>query len=48
MVDADYRFQYVEVGAEGRCSDATLFNESQMITMMENGRLLYFFIIEKQ
>ena len=30
MVDADLRFTYIEVGAEGKCSDATIYNESDL------------------
>ena len=40
MVDADYRFQYIEVGGEGRCSDATLFKESDLLQLFENGNIL--------
>ena len=30
MVDAHLRFTYMEVGAEGKCSDATIYNESEL------------------
>ena len=43
VVDADYRFQYVEVGAEGRCGDAGLFNESDLMKAIESGMTLFHF-----
>ena len=30
MVIADLQFTYMEVGAEGKCSDATIYNESEL------------------
>lgn len=36
MVDADLRFTYMEVGAEGKCSDASLYNNSALISALEH------------
>ena len=43
VVDADYRFQYIEVAAEGRCGDAGLFNESDLMKAIESGMTLFNF-----
>ncbi len=37
LVDADYRFMYVECGAKGSNSDAGLFNRSDLLQEFENG-----------
>ena len=38
MVDADLRFTYMEVGAEGKSSDAALYNESDLIHALEHNK----------
>ena len=35
MVDADLRFMYMEEGAEGKCLDATLYNNSDLFAALE-------------
>ena len=30
LVDAEYRFRWVDVGTEGSCSDAHIFNDNQL------------------
>ena len=36
MVDADLRFTYMEVGPESKCSDAALYNASELIYASEH------------
>ena len=38
MVDADLRFTYMEVGAEGKSSDATLYNASELQYALEHNK----------
>ncbi len=38
IVDADYRFMYVETGAPGRGSDAGLFRETGLFWALERGK----------
>ncbi len=38
IVDADYRFMYVEVGAPGRGSDAGLFRDTGLFQALEEGK----------
>ena len=35
IVDSDYKFQWVDVGAEGSASDAGIFNRSPLLTALE-------------
>ena len=39
LVDADYKFLWVNVGASGSSSDAQIFNQSKLRRRIENGRL---------
>lgn len=39
VVDANYRFLYVDVGANGRSSDAGIFNDSGLHRAVENGKV---------
>ncbi|XP_065091134.1 uncharacterized protein LOC135712083 [Ochlerotatus camptorhynchus] len=39
LVDADYRFIYIDAGAQGRISDGGLFQESSLLRYMEENRL---------
>jgi len=39
VVDADYRFLWVNIGAEGSCSDAGIFNRSSLAPALQNGTL---------
>ena len=39
LVDWNYKFLWVECGANGSCSDAQLFNASRMVTKLEEGEL---------
>ena len=39
LVDADYKFLWVNVGASGSSSDAQIFNRSKQRSKIENGRL---------
>ena len=36
MVDADLRFTYMEVGAEGKSSDVALYNASELMYALEH------------
>ncbi|XP_062567550.1 putative nuclease HARBI1 [Saccostrea cucullata] len=36
LVDADYKFIWVDVGANGSASDATVFNNSELKDVVEN------------
>ena len=39
LVDADYKFLWVNVGASGSLSDAQIFNRSKLRRKIENGTL---------
>ena len=39
LVDADYKFLYVEVGANGSCSDCQVFNQCELKLQCEEERL---------
>lgn len=39
LVDADYKFLYVDVGAQGRISDAGVFNNCKLSRKLENNSL---------
>ena len=39
LVDADYKFMWVNVGVSGSSSDAQIFNSSKLKRRIENGRL---------
>ena len=39
LVDEDYRFLWVHVGAEGAASDAGIFNQSSLEPDLREGRL---------
>ena len=37
LVDAEYRFRWVDIGTEGSCSDAQIFNISELRNKIEDG-----------
>ena len=39
LVDGEYKFRWVDVGTEGSCSDAQIFNASQLKRRIEDGRI---------
>lgn len=39
LVDADYKFIYVDVGAQGRISDAGVFNNCKLSSLLEKKKL---------
>jgi len=39
VVDADYRFIWVNIGSEGACSDAGIFNNSSLAPALQNNTL---------
>lgn len=39
MVDAEYKFQWVNIGAPGSCSDAQIWNRSDLKGLIEEGRI---------
>lgn len=39
MSDANYKFQYINVGAPGKNSDAGIFRESSLMKKIENGTI---------
>ena len=39
MVDANYNFIYLNVGANGRSNDAGIFNESTLYAALEGGTI---------
>lgn len=39
LVDAEYRFRWVDVGTEGSCSDAQIFNQSELKERIEDGSI---------
>ncbi|KAJ8911775.1 hypothetical protein NQ315_008828 [Exocentrus adspersus] len=41
MVDADYRFIYVDVGCNGRSNDSTIFRNSSLNIALENNSLAF-------
>ncbi len=36
LVDADYRLMFMDIGAEGSCNDAGIFNRSILMQALEN------------
>lgn len=38
VADANYRFNYIEVGSSGRESDSTIFENSKLYKLLENGQ----------
>lgn len=41
LVDADYKFIWVDVGANGSASDCTVFNQSELKETIENGTIRF-------
>ena len=39
LVDGQYKFRWVDVGTAGSCSDAQIFNASQLKRRIEDGRI---------
>ena len=39
IVDADYKFIWVEVGGNGACSDAQVFNASEIKDACDDGSI---------
>ena len=39
LVDADYKFIWVGIGANGSVSDAAIFSQSELIEITENGTI---------
>ena len=39
LVDGQYKFRWVDAGTEGSCSDAQIFNASQLKRRIEDGRI---------
>ena len=39
LVDADYKFLFVDIGAAGRCGDAGVFNQSKLKSCMDHNDL---------
>ena len=39
LVDAEYRFRWVDIGTEGSCSDAQIFNISELRHKIEDGSI---------
>ena len=39
LVDAEYRFRWVDIGAEGSCSDAQIFNLGELREKIEDGSI---------
>ena len=39
MVDVDLQFTYMEVGAEGKCSKAAIYNDSDLFDGLEQNTL---------
>ena len=37
LVDAEYGFRWVDIGTEGSCSDARIFNDSALKDKVEDG-----------
>lgn len=40
VVDANYKFRYIDVGSEGRCSDAGVWNKCSMSHRLESGQIV--------
>jgi hypothetical protein len=39
LVDAQYKFLFIDIGAQGRCSDAGVFSECQLLSAIERNTL---------
>ena len=39
LVDAEYRFRWVDIGTEGSCSDAQIFNAGELRDKIEDGSI---------
>ena len=39
LVGADYKFIWVNIGANGSASDAAIFNQSELKKVIENGTI---------
>ena len=39
LVDADYRFRWMDIGTEGYCSDAQIFNHGELREKIEDGSI---------
>ena len=39
LVDGQYKFRWVDAGTAGSCSDAQIFNASQLKRRIEDGRI---------
>ena len=41
LVDAEYRFRWVDIGLEGSCSDAQIFNHGELREKIEDGSIVF-------
>ena len=41
LVDGDYKFIWVDIGANGSASDAAIFNHSEMKEVIENDTICF-------